>query len=220
MWELAVSGIVGYLVGAVPFGYILGRLLKGVDVRQYGSGATGATNVLRVLGPKAFLATLVLDSLKGWIPVLLAWHITHDHTAQVVMGICAIVGHDFPVYIGFRGGRGVATAFGVYAALLFPLAAGLTALGLFIVLAFRYMSLMSIITVPLGAVVLLALGLAEVSMPGVGEVPESYAVFGLVASALVLLRHTGNIRRLLAGTEPKIGEGGRPRMAPHPGHGQ
>lgn len=205
-WAALVVGIVAYLVGSFPTGYVLGRLLRGIDIRHYGSGNVGATNVLRVLGPKPFLVTLALDTLKGWAPVFLAWELTGAHELQMLAGICALLGHDFPVYIGFRGGRGVATAFGVYAGLLFPLAAGLVALGLFIVLAFRYMSLMSIITVPLGALVLLALAL-------LGLVPYSYAIFGGVASALVLLRHLGNIRRLLSGTEPKLGQGGKPLVS-------
>jgi glycerol-3-phosphate acyltransferase PlsY len=204
MMAYVVAAISGYLVGAIPTGYLLGYLLRGIDIRDYGSGATGATNVLRVLGPRAFLATMVADALKGWIPVLLTWHLTHSHELQVAVGIAAILGHDFPIYIGFRGGRGVATSFGVYAAFLFPMAAGLAAMGLFIVLAFRYMSLMSLVTVPAGALVLMALALA-------GQAPWAYVVFGGVASSLVLLRHMGNIRRLLTGTEPKLGQGGELR---------
>jgi len=200
----AVAAIAGYLIGSFPTGYLLGRLLQGIDIRDYGSGATGATNVLRVLGPKAFVFTMLVDALKGWIPVLLTWYITGSHELQVAVGIAAILGHDFPLYIGFRGGRGVATSFGVYAAFLFPLAAGLAAMGLFIVLAFRYMSLMSLITVPAGALILLLLAL-------VGWIPWVYVVFGAAASLLVTLRHLGNIRRLIMGVEPKLGEGGERR---------
>lgn len=208
-WEYLVAAVALYLVGAFPTGYIAGRLLRGVDVRDYGSGATGAANVLRILGRGPFLTVLVIDILKGWIPVLLVWFVAHEvmgmgvnesHNLQVVGGIAAVVGHVFPVYIGFRGGRGVATAFGVYAALAVPVAFGLLPIAIFIVLAFRYMSLMSIVTVPLGAVALLALALASVE-------PYSKALFGLMASVLVLLRHLGNIHRLLKGTEPKLGEG-------------
>ncbi len=207
-WEYAVTAVVLYLVGALPTGYIAGRWLRGVDVRDYGSGATGATNILRTLGRGPFLVVLVIDILKGWIPVLLVWFVTHEvmgmtvnesHNLQVVGGIAAVIGHDFPLYIGFKGGRGVATVLGVYAALAVPVAFGLVPIGIFILLAFRYMSLMSVITVPLGAVALLALALAGIE-------PHSKAVFGLAASALVLLRHWDNILRLLRGTEPKLGE--------------
>ncbi len=199
-----VAAVAGYLIGSFPTGYLLGRLWQGIDIRDYGSGATGATNVLRVLGPKAFLLTMVVDALKGWIPVLVTWYVTESHALQVAVGIAAVLGHDFPLYIGLRGGRGVATSFGVYAALLFPMAVGLVALGLFIVLAFRYMSLMSLITVPAGAFILLLLAL-------VGWMPWVYVVFGAAASFLVTVRHLGNIRRLIMGVEPKLGEGGERR---------
>src|SRR3990170_3419706 len=112
--EFAVVIAASYLVGSIPFGYIAGRVQKGIDVRDYGSGATGATNVMRTLGKGAFVAVLLGDALKGLAPVL---------------------GHDFPVYIGFRGGRGVATSFGVYAALGLHVGFGLVAVALFIVLA-------------------------------------------------------------------------------------
>lgn len=128
-------------------------------------------------------------------------------------GLAAVLGHDFPLYIGFRGGRGVATSFGVYAALALPVSLGLVAVGLFIILAFRYMSLMSILTVPLGAVVFLILAVA-----GVEEYTYTKAVFGAFATALVLLRHVGNIRRLVQGTEPKLGGGGG-RRKPAPTRG-
>jgi len=207
-WEYAVTAVVLYLVGSFPTGYIAGRLLRGIDVRDYGSGATGATNVWRTLGRGPFLMVLLIDILKGWIPVLLVWFVAHEvrgmtvnesHNLQVAGGIAAVIGHDFPLYIGFKGGRGVATALGVYAALAVPVAFGLVPIAIFILLTFRYMSLMSIITVPLGAVVLLALALAGIE-------PHAKAIFGLAASALVLLRHQENIFRLLRGTEPRLGE--------------
>lgn len=204
-WEYAVTAIVLYLVGSFPTGYLAGRLLRGIDVRDYGSGVTGATNVFRTLGRGPFLAVLLVDVLKGWIPVLLIWYITESHNLQVVGGIAAVIGHDFPLYIGFRGGRGVATAFGVYAALAVPVAFALLSIAIFIVLAFRYMSLMSIVTVPLGAMALLGLALA-------GQEPYAKAFFGLMASALVLLRHTDNIRRLIRGTEPKLAAGEERRV--------
>ena len=162
---------------------------------------------------------LAIDALKGWIPVLLVWYLAHEvmgmsanesHNLQIVGGACVIIGHDFPVYIGFRGGRGVITSIGVYAALAVPVAFGLVPIAIFILLAFRYMSLVSLITVPLGAVVLLALAVA-------GMEPYAKAVFGLMASVLVLLRHWENILRLLRGTEPKLGEGGGRRVVSRTG---
>ncbi len=208
VWELAFVVVASYLIGAIPVGYVAGRVLKGIDVREYGSGVTGATNVLRVLGRGPFIAVLIGDALKGYVPTLVAWHLFHSHDLQVAAGIAAVIGHDFPVYIRFRGGRGVATSVGVYAALALPLAVGLVAVGLFIALTIRYMSVMSLVTVPLGAIILLTFAIS-------GTDPEHYTytktVFGAFATALVMLTHAGNIRRLIRGTEPKIGEGGEQR---------
>jgi len=201
---------VSYLVGSIPFGYAAGRILKGIDVRDFGSGATGATNVMRTLGRAPFAFVLVADALKGYAPVLVTWFVFKSHDLQVASGLAAVLGHDFPLYIGFRGGRGVATSFGVYAALAMTASViVLVPAGLFIILTFRYMSLMSIITVPLGALALLVLAVVE----GGDHYTYAKAVFGAFATALVLLRHTGNIRRLIQGTEPKLGEGGRRRKA-------
>ena len=210
--EFAAVIVISYLVGSIPSGYIAGRALKGIDVRDFGSGASGATNVMRTLGRGPFVAVLLADALKGYIPVLLTWIAFGSHDLQVASGIAAVVGHDFPLYIGFRGGRGVATSFGVYAALGLHIGLGLVAVSLFIMLAFQYMSLMSMITVPMGAFTFLVLAVAGVeNVAGVEEYTYSKAVFGAFATALVLVRHLGNIRRLIRGTEPKLGEGGERR---------
>jgi acyl phosphate:glycerol-3-phosphate acyltransferase len=201
-WELAAVVAASYLVGALPMGYIAGRLLRDIDIRDYGSGVTGATNVLRVLGRGPFLAVMVADAFKGYFPVLVAWHIFGTHDMQVASGIAAVLGHNFPVYIGFRGGRGVATSFGVYAALALPVAIGLVAVGLFIVLALRYMSVMSMVTVPLGALALLLAAVLQIS----DVFTYTKAIFGAFATAFVLLTHLANIKRLIRGTEPKIGD--------------
>ncbi len=205
--EFAAVIFISYLVGSIPSGYIAGRALKGIDVRDFGSGATGATNVMRTLGRGPFMGVLMADALKGYIPVLVTWIVFESHDLQVASGLAAVLGHDFPLYIGFRGGRGVATSFGVYAALAMPVSVSLLAVGLFIVLTFRYMSLMSLVTVPLGALTLLAFAIL-----GIGDdYTYTKAVFGAFATALVLMRHAGNIRRIIQGTEPKLGEGGERR---------
>ena len=205
--EFAAVIAISYLVGSIPSGYIVGRALKGIDVREFGSGAIGATNVMRTLGRGPFLGVLLADALKGYIPVLVTWFVFESHGLQVASGLAAVLGHDFPLYIGFRGGRGVATSFGVYAALAMPVSVSLLAVGLFIMLTFRYMSLMSLVMVPLGALVLLVFAIL-----GVGDdYTYTKAVFGAFATALVLVRHLGNIRRLIQGTEPKLGEGGERR---------
>lgn len=202
--EYILAAVICYLIGSIPIGYLVGRFYQGMDVREYGSGAIGATNVLRTMGKGAFLLVLVLDVLKGWLPVLAVWYLTEDHNVQVVSGIAVVLGHDFPLYIGFRGGRGVATAMGVYAALTVPMAFSLVPIAIFILLTFRYMSLMSLITIPLGALVLIVLAVA-------GLEPYSKAVFGIVVSLMVIVRHRDNIMRLVHGTEPKLGDGGKRR---------
>ena len=165
------------------------------------SATITATNVLRVLGRGPFVAVMVADALKGYIPAMAVWLMFESYDLQVAAGISAVIGHDFPIYIGFHGGRGVATTFGVYAAMALPVFVGLVAVGIFMLLALRYMSVMSIITVPLGASVFLLLAVL-----GVDEFNYTKVVFGLFATALVLLTHLPNINRLIRGTEPKLGE--------------
>jgi glycerol-3-phosphate acyltransferase PlsY len=199
--NFALVIVVSYLIGSIPTGYLAARMLRGVDIRDYGSGSTGATNVLRVLGRGPFVAVMVADALKGYIPAMAVWLIFSSYDLQVAAGISAVIGHDFPIYIGFHGGRGVATTFGVYAAMALPVFVGLVAVGIFMLLALRYMSVMSIITVPLGASVFLLLAVLQMD-----EFNYTKVVFGLFATALVLLTHLPNINRLIRGTEPKLGE--------------
>jgi glycerol-3-phosphate acyltransferase PlsY len=214
VWQYVVVAVVAYLMGAIPSGWLVGKLRQGIDIRDYGSGATGTANVLRTLGLRPALLVLLADILKVYVTVLAIWYIFEPyegantaHNLQAVAGVAAIVGHDWPVYLGFRGGKGVAATYGAFAAMLFfPLSVpGLLAAAVAIVLTFRYMSLMSVTTVFMGGATFLGLALA-------GIVPYAFAIFGGVALALVLFRHRGNIQRLLAGTEPKIGQGGQRRL--------
>ncbi len=198
--ELAAVVTASYLIGSIPVGYLTVRLMRGIDIRDHGSGMIGATNVLRVLGRGPVIVVMILDAAKGYVPTIVTWYIFGTHDLQVAAGIAAVLGHDFPVFIRFRGGRGVATSFGVYAALALPLAVGMFALGLFIVLALRYMSVMSMVTVPGGALVLLVLAII-----GAGEdFTYTKAIFGAFATFFVVVTHIPNIRRLIRGTEPKI----------------
>jgi glycerol-3-phosphate acyltransferase PlsY len=214
LFELAAVVIVSYLVGAIPVGYMLTKVIRGIDIREHGSGVIGATNVLRVLGHRWFVVVLLLDAAKGYVPAMVAWYIFGTHDMQVAAGIAAVLGHDFPVYIGFRGGRGVATSFGVYAAMALPLAVGMVAVGIFIVLALRYMSVMSMVTVPGGALVLLLLAVFRAD----DDFTYTKTIFGAFATLFVILTHIPNIRRLIRGTEPKIGTGeGGGRVKAHTG---
>jgi glycerol-3-phosphate acyltransferase PlsY len=198
--------ILAYLVGAIPFGYLLGLAVKGVDVRQLGSGNIGATNVGRILGWPYGVACFVLDALKGYGPVAAASPLlgASDTPVQVAAGLAAILGHLYPVYLRFRGGKGVSTAAGVFAALA-PAATAL-ALAVWVVLAaaFRFASLASIA--------------AAAALPAAFVWTDARAFsdrapvlgFCVLTFLLVLVRHRSNVGRLLAGAEPKIGEGKKP----------
>lgn len=197
--------VIGYLLGAIPFGVIISKLVRGIDVREHGSGSMGMTNVMRTVGTKAGLIVLVLDLLKGCAAVALAWAVFYSepdstvHWGQMAGGAAAVVGHSWPVYIGFRGGRGIATAAGAVMVLSWPIGLICVAVFLLMVLLFRYISLGSI----LGAVTLVA-GMAVSYV--YDWAPVSYLAFALVVAPIVILRHHANIRRLLSKTESKIGQ--------------
>jgi glycerol-3-phosphate acyltransferase PlsY len=207
--EVVVTGALGYLLGSLPWGVIVSRAYRGIDIRDYGSGKTGFTNTLRSLGLGAALIVLGLDVAKGAAPVLVGRFVFDEPWAAAVGGLMAVFGHTWPVFAGFRGGRGVATAFGAFIAVA-PIAALPLALLAAVVLGTtRYVSLMSVTGVAAGFIGLVVLIIA-------GRVPAEYLLFGAAVTASVELSHLGNIRRLIAGTEPKLGQGGAPRQAPDP----
>jgi acyl phosphate:glycerol-3-phosphate acyltransferase len=188
--------LAAYGLGAVPFAYVVARRFAGVDVRAVGSGNVGATNVARTAGATLAVIVLALDIGKGAVAVWLAQWMGLPEAIVVLVGLAAIVGHIFPVWLGFRGGKGVATACGVFA-LLAPHALLVSVLAFFFFAwATRYVSLGSVV----GAVVL------PIAAVGAGESPAT--VLAACATAiLVLWRHRDNMTRLLAGTEPKFGRG-------------
>ena len=199
MIELLAATVAGYLLGAIPTGYLLGRWLAGVDLRTHGSGSTGATNTMRVLGAKGFAATLVLDVAKAAAAILLARALGTGDVGACLAAIAAIVGHNWSVFIGFAGGRGVACSLGTMLLLYWPGALiGLVAGGV-LIYATRYISLGSIV----GTLVGLVATLVAVTQ---GAGPEPVAWFALATAAIVIVQHRGNIARLLAGTERKIGQ--------------
>jgi acyl phosphate:glycerol-3-phosphate acyltransferase len=190
-----VGFVVAYLIGSIPFGLLLARAGGAGDIRAIGSGNIGATNVLRTGRKGLALATLVLDVLKGALPVWLAYRYFGPDMA-VIAGLGAVLGHCFPVWLKFRGGKGVATAAGVVLTLT-PLT-GLLVLVLFILIAFltRYVSLASILA---------ALAAGPVAF-WLGDVQPGQLYLGL--ALLIALKHAANIRRLLAGREAKLSLGG------------
>ena len=191
-----LSIIASYLIGAVPFGMVFGKLSSGVDVRTVGSGNIGATNVLRAAGKKAALLTLLADCAKGLLPVLAIQAAFQDDYLTAFAGIAAVLGHNFPVYLGFKGGKGVAVSFGVVLAVSpwIGLVCLLTWLAAAIV--WRFSSLAALIS--FGVYPVLTLVAHTGSKP--------FGLLSLFIFGTIYFRHRENIKRLLAGVEPKIGE--------------
>ncbi len=207
--EYVGIALLGYVLGSIPFGIIVSRLAKGVDIRRYGSGMTGTTNVMRTVGGKAGLITMLLDVAKGSAAVLAAWFIMHSHVAQTVSGLAAIAGHNWSIFIRFRGGRGVATYVGGLFGMYWPVGLGAAVVVLGIGATSRYMSLGSV----LGIVGSLA---AVLSLVLLDRQPAAYLIYCGVAAGVILVQHRGNIGRLLKGTERKLGRSAEREGLPDP----
>jgi acyl phosphate:glycerol-3-phosphate acyltransferase len=193
----ALTPLLAYLLGSIPFGYLIVRWQKGIDVRSTGSGGTGATNVMRNLGIMGFVGTFILDLGKGILAVLLTSRLTSGDPRWVALSsVAAILGHCFPVWLRFRGGKGVATGVGVFLALA-PIQVALALVIFAIIVAiWRYISLGSIIAT--AAFPLLVHFMKHAPMP---------IVLGAAGGALIIITmHHANIRRLLSGTENKVGK--------------
>ena len=190
MFWFIILVIGSYLVGSIPFGYILGRL-KGVDLRQHGSGNIGTTNAFRVLGKQLGMLVFCCDAAKGFFPALIGAH--HAPAWGVAAGLAAVVGHNWSVFLGFRGGRGAATGMGVALALITKVIIVGFIVWLLVILTTGYVSLGSI--------------LASLSVPVIAlifGVQPVYYIFIVPAVAMIVFRHLPNIRRLRNGTEPRV----------------
>ena len=194
LWLIGLAGLTGYLLGSVPFGVLMARIFGLGDLRQIGSGNIGATNVLRTGNKAAAALTLGLDAAKGVVAVLLAGWLIGGAAAQTA-GLAAFLGHLFPVFIGFRGGKGVATFLGVTLALSFPV--GLATCAAWAAAA-GYLRISSA-----GALAAAALAPLWAWTWGADTLPGLLVVLAV----LIFWTHRANIRRLAAGTEPKIGAG-------------
>jgi glycerol-3-phosphate acyltransferase PlsY len=189
---LAVT--LGYLVGSIPFAYLLSRR-HGIDLRRAGSGNVGASNVLRTTGVWAAVLAMMLDGVKGTLAVLMAQLLSGSLIATVAAAFASILGHVYPVWLRFRGGKGVATAAGAFA-LLAPEAMGIAAaVFLITVILTRFISVGSI-----------AGALTLVIVAGITDVPGVVAIGATASTLIIVYRHRGNLTRLVAGTERRIGQ--------------
>lgn len=201
--RFAAAVVIGYLLGAIPTGLIVGRLAKGVDLREFGSGKTGATNALRTLGPRPAALVTLGDLLKGLVAVLIAHQLTHSLEGESLAGVAAVVGHNWPIYAGFRGGRGVVVSLGVFWLLCWPAALISSAIGMPIIAVSRFVSL--------GVLVGAGVGLAAtIPFVAVWHYSPWVLAYAALSAGLIFARHRDNIERLLAGTERKLGQPAQP----------
>jgi glycerol-3-phosphate acyltransferase PlsY len=187
-----------FFIGAIPWGYLIGRWTKGIDLRTVGSGGTGATNVLRTVGRGASAAVFALDFLKGVAPVVLARWLGFSSWWVAAAAVAAVAGHCWSPFIAFKGGKGMATGAGAAAA-LFPPVLVILPITLGVVWFSKYVSLGSLVTAVL-AVILAAVAAAT------GHLAAAWAVAITAMAAIIIVRHSSNIQRLLQGTERRIGE--------------
>ncbi len=198
--------LAGYLLGSIPAGWLAGRWLAGVDLRQEGSGSTGATNVLRVVGKGPALVVFLIDVLKGTAAVLLARALLEPQGGGsasdgwvVAAGLAALAGHIWPVWLGWKGGKAVATGLGMLLGLAWPV--GLACFGLFLTClsVSRIVSLYSVVAA-------LSLPLLMLGWFGSGGIRPAYLALAVLTTVLVVWRHRANLARLLEGREPRLGE--------------
>jgi len=194
--DIIITVIISYLLGSISFSFLIGKYWAGIDIREHGSGNAGATNTLRVLGILPGIIVFILDGLKGALSVLIAYLIsTNEPIVMVLGGIFAIIGHNWPVYLRFKGGKGVATTIGVVASLLFLPFIFSAIIACIILIITRYVSLASIIFALFIPIFVIIMDYAII-----------YQFFSLLLAVLVCIRHKDNIKRLLKGTERKLGK--------------
>ena len=198
IWGTLAAPLIGYLLGSIPFGLILTRVAGLGDIRAIGSGNIGATNVLRTGRKDIAAATLLLDAIKGTVAVLIGWRFGLEGALAAALG--AYLGHCFPVWLKFKGGKGVATFLGVLAALHWPTMIITTLVWLGVAVATRYSSLSALTASVAAPIVLVLFGLNEI------------AALAVLLTIIIWIKHRANLKRLLAGQESKIGA----KEAAHP----
>lgn len=196
IFHFVLGFVLGHLCGSIPSGLWIVQALHGIDIRNYGSKNIGTTNVFRTVGPKTAVMVLLADAFKGILAVWLVSAYFHNPVLDVVTSLGALLGHNYSVFLGFKGGKGVATALGLLVFLMPKVAPCSFGVWLVLVLATRYVSLGSIV--------------AAIVTPFLAwymEYPLAYVIFSAIAAFFVVLRHKENIQRLLSGTESKIKPG-------------
>ena len=191
--------LLGYLFGSFPSGYLAGKIVNGIDIRSLGSGSTGATNVLRHVGKRAAIIVFLIDVFKGILSILLAKYFLLIDSWQVAIGLSTLIGHIWPVWLNWKGGKAVATGLGIFLGLSWQV--GLSTLGIFIIMItlFRIVSLASVsAALALPLIMFLSFKTSNISLP--------FLVVSLLAMTLVIWRHRENILRLIKGKEPRIGQ--------------
>ncbi|WP_414153531.1 glycerol-3-phosphate 1-O-acyltransferase PlsY [Prochlorococcus sp. MIT 1307] len=191
--------MISYLLGSIPSGYLAGKWLAGIDLRRIGSGSTGATNVLRHVGKWPALVVFLIDVIKGVIPILIAKNLVLNDYWQVGAGLTALAGHIWPIWLGGKGGKAVATGLGVLLGLTWQV--GMACFGIFLTM------------LSLSKIVSLASIVSSISLPILmflsfdgREIQPAYLSFSLLTMLIVLWRHRSNLKRLVEGNEPQIGQ--------------
>ena len=201
LWWFLVP--IGYLIGSIPSGLLISKKLASLDVREYGSRKTGMANVLRTVGMKGAVLVVISDGAKGSLPVLTARLLTDNPVLEVSVALAILMGHNWSLFIGFRGGRGIIPGWAAITTLI-PLAGMAASVGVLVIAISRYISLGSLIGVcaTIGTTVILYFG---------SELPLAYLLFTLGGGMLIIFQHRGNILRLLNGTERRLGQSGQER---------
>ncbi|NLZ52662.1 MAG: glycerol-3-phosphate 1-O-acyltransferase PlsY [Thermoanaerobacteraceae bacterium] len=194
MIKTIVFIIVSYLVGSISFAYFICRKFYATDIRQYGSGNPGSTNVLRVLGTKPALIVFMADLLKGLITVSIGRLVGGENLA-LLSAVAVVVGHDWSIFLNFKGGKGIATSFGVIIGLFPKVAPVLLIIGISVIYISRYVSLGSISSAIMLPILLILF-----------KYPVKHIIFGLILGIIAVYRHRDNLERLLAGKENKLGQ--------------
>ena len=191
--------LLGYLLGSLPSGYLAGKWFSGIDLRELGSGSTGATNVLRQIGKGPAIIVFLIDVGKGTAAIFLARGLLHEPGWEVATGIAALIGHIWPIWLNWKGGKAVATGLGVLLGISWPVGLGCFGIFLSVLFTSKIVSLSSIIAaVSLPILMLISFQYTQYS--------QAYLAVALIAMAIVLWRHRANFKRLLKGKEPRIGK--------------